>query len=109
MQDSGNTIMPNEHNNNDRTASANFMVGRDVLHYKIVNLIGGGGMGQVYLAQDTRLDRLVALKTLQTRLSSEATFRQRFVVEARAAARLSHPNICSPRNLRQIQTSPKIR
>ncbi len=86
--------MPNEENNNDRTASANFMVGKDILHYKIVNLIGGGGMGQVYLAQDTRLDRLVALKTLQTRLSSEAEFRQRFVTEARAAARLSHPNIC---------------
>ena len=75
--------MPNEENNNDRTASANFMVGKDILHYKIVSLIGGGGMGQVYLAQDTKLDRLVALKTLQTRLSSEASFRKRFVTEAR--------------------------
>jgi non-specific serine/threonine protein kinase len=86
--------MTNEENSNDRTASANFMVGKDVLHYKIVSLIGGGGMGQVYLAQDIKLDRLVALKTLQTRLSSETSFRQRFVTEARAAARLSHPNIC---------------
>ncbi|MGC1450961.1 MAG: protein kinase [Candidatus Sulfotelmatobacter sp.] len=62
--------------------------------YEIQSLAGAGGMGEVYRARDTRLDRVVAVKVLQTQLSSDSTLRQRFDREARAISSLSHPNIC---------------
>src|SRR5438445_7535786 len=62
-------------------------------HYRIVSKIGAGGMGEVYLAQDTKLDRKVALKILAADVASNRDRMERFVREARAAAALSHPNI----------------
>src|SRR5437870_6858252 len=62
-------------------------------HYRIVSKIGAGGMGEVYLAQDTRLDRKVALKILPAELASNRDRMERFIREAKAAAALSHPNI----------------
>jgi len=64
-------------------------------HYRIVSKIGAGGMGEVYLAQDTKLDRKVAIKFLPERLVADEQARKRLVREARAAAKLDHPNICS--------------
>ncbi|HKG78295.1 MAG TPA: protein kinase, partial [Pyrinomonadaceae bacterium] len=68
--------------------------GQRVKHYQIVNLIGEGGMGEVYLATDTILGRRVALKVLPTFVSTDPDRLRRFTQEARAASRLSHPNVC---------------
>src|SRR5580704_1929014 len=63
--------------------------------YQIIAPLGAGGMGEVYRAQDTRLDRTVALKVLPLHLAEREDLRQRFQVEARAIAKLHHPNICA--------------
>src|SRR5262245_22112107 len=63
--------------------------------YEIVSAIGAGGMGEVYLAQDTRLHRRVALKVLPAALAIDDAARRRLLHEARAGATLEHPNICA--------------
>ena len=63
--------------------------------YEIVSALGAGGMGEVFRARDTRLDRSVAIKVLSPRLSSDPIFRERFDREARAISALSHPHICT--------------
>jgi serine/threonine protein kinase/tetratricopeptide (TPR) repeat protein len=67
--------------------------GKSLSHYRIVSKIGAGGMGEVYLAQDTKLDRRVALKILPADVASNHDRMERFVREAKSAAALSHPNI----------------
>ena len=62
--------------------------------YEVMVLLGAGGMGEVYSARDTRLDRTVALKILPPHRSDQADARERFEREARAIASLNHPNIC---------------
>src|SRR5688572_13465767 len=69
------------------------MVGRTLSHYRVTAPLGRGGMGEVYLAHDTRLDRRVALKILPAQVASDADRLERFRQEAKALARLSHPNI----------------
>src|ERR1700680_782641 len=63
--------------------------------YEIIAPIGAGGMGEVYRARDTRLDREVAIKVLPTALSSDLSLRQRLEREAKAVSKLSHPHICT--------------
>src|SRR4030095_14742233 len=70
------------------------LAGQMVDHYKVFAAIGAGGMGEVYLAQDTRLGRQVALKLLPTYLSGDRDRLRRFEQEARAASSLNHPNVC---------------
>ncbi|HOW45593.1 MAG TPA: protein kinase [Candidatus Aminicenantes bacterium] len=71
------------------------MIGQTVSHYRILQKIGAGGMGEVFLAEDTKLDRKVALKFLPAQLSADGDERQRFVHEAKAASALDHANICA--------------
>src|SRR5215510_12437829 len=75
------------------SSPATQLIGRELASYRIDSMLGRGGMGEVYLAQDTRLGRKVALKLLPTRLTQDEDRVRRFVREARAASALNHPNI----------------
>ena len=69
------------------------MIGKTILHYRIDSQLAEGGMGHVYLATDTKLDRHVALKFLPESLSQDSGARTRLLREAKAASKLNHPNI----------------
>src|ERR1700691_3265917 len=69
------------------------MVGRTILHYQFLEKLGAGGMGEIYKAQDTRLNRFVAIKVLTSAATGDPDRRRRFIQEAQAASALNHPNI----------------
>ena len=81
------------------------MVGKTILHYRIIEQIGQGGMGVVYKAEDARLKREVAIKFLPKHIAANEEERQRFEIEARAAAALNHPNIATIHAIEEVDDS----
>jgi serine/threonine protein kinase/Tol biopolymer transport system component len=82
------------------------MIGQTLAHYRILELLGKGGMGEVYLAEDSKLQRRVALKILSPTLSSDPGRRERFEREARAAAAFNHPNIVTIYSVEEVNGVP---
>src|SRR6185503_4547574 len=82
------------------------MTGRTLGQYRILEPLGKGGMGEVFLAEDTRLQRRVALKILAPEVAADPERRQRFEREARAAAQLNHPNIVIIHSVEEIDGIP---
>ncbi|MBN4072348.1 protein kinase [bacterium AH-315-F03] len=87
------SIVDRESDNDQTRTFLALTKGAMVQHYRIVDKIGAGGMGEVYLAEDTKLDRKVALKFLPANMAQDSDLRARFTREAQATAKLNHPNI----------------
>ena len=101
--------MPVDDSNDDSTQSfTTFTVGTCVAHYRIARKIGAGGMGEVYLAEDTKLKRRVALKFLPSRVAADENLKGRFTREAQAAAALRHPNIVTIHDVAEHEGCPYI-
>ncbi len=77
------------------------MIGQSISHFEIIEELGRGGMGVVYKAHDSKLDRMIAMKFLPPQISVGDAERTRFLQEAKAAATLNHPNVCTIYDIRE--------
>ena len=101
--------MAADESHDDRTQTHVVLTkGTMVSHYRIVKKIGAGGMGEVYLAEDTKLKRQVALKFLSVDQTHNDSVLQQFTQEAQAAARLQHPNIITVHEVNEYKGVPYI-
>ena len=84
------------------------MIGETIAHYKIIEKLGEGGMGVVYKAEDTKLDRLVALKFLPSHLIDDEKALSRLLKEAKAASKINHPNVCTIYDIKEYEDTQYI-